>query len=75
MPLPVAGGLFGEIGLDGGRQVHARLVGQAYQHPQYVGHLVGEVFRLALLERLVAVFAGQLPTSSVRTAILVSSEK
>ena len=62
---PVAGGLLGEVGLHGGREVHARLVGQADEHPQHVGHLVGEVRVLARLERLVAVaaghHAGQLP--------------
>ena len=46
------------LSLDGRREVHARLVGQAHQHPQHVGHFVGEVLLFARLERLVAVFAG-----------------
>ena len=50
MTLLVAGGLFGEIGLNGRREVHARLVGQAHQHPQHVGHFVGEVLLFARLD-------------------------
>lgn len=79
MTLGVAGGLFGEIRLDGLRKIDARLVGQTDQHPQHVGHLIGEAVPLAGLERLVAVGAritrANSPTSSVRTAILVSSLK
>lgn len=37
MTLGVAGGLFGEIRLDGLRKIDARLVGQTDQHPQHVG--------------------------------------
>ena len=40
------------------RQVHARLVGQADQYPEYVGHLFFQVAVFAFLERLVAVAAG-----------------
>ena len=50
--------LLGEVGLHGGREVDPRLVGQADQHPQHVGHLVGKVALLALLEGLVTVGAG-----------------
>ena len=61
------------------RQVHARLVGQADQYPEYVGHLFFQVAVFAFLERLVAVAAGhdtgQFATSSVRQAMLVSSLK
>ena len=58
VPLPVAGGLLGEVGLYGGREVHARLVGQTDQHPQYVCHFIGQIVPLARLEGLVAVAAG-----------------
>ena len=49
------------------RQVNTRLVGQANEHPEYVGHLFTHIVFLAFLKAL--------PTSSVRTAILVNSEK
>ena len=71
MTLRIAGALLGEIRFDGPGQIDPRLVGQTNQHPQHVGHFVGEVLLFARLERLVA----NSPTSSVRTAILVSSLK
>ena len=58
MALLVARGLLGERGFEGGREVDARLVGEADQYPQHVGHLVGQRALLARLERLVAVAAG-----------------
>ena len=57
MTLRVAGALLGEIRFDGPGQIYPRLVGQTNQHPQHVGHFVGEILLLAGLERLVAVLA------------------
>ena len=43
MTLRVAGALLGEIRFDGPGQIDPRLVGQTNQHPQHVGHFVGEM--------------------------------
>ena len=43
MTLRVAGALLGEIRFDGPGQIYPRLVGQTNQHPQHVGHFVGEI--------------------------------
>ena len=57
MTIRVAGANIGEIRFDGPGQIYPRLVGQTNQHPQHVGHFVGEILLLAGLERLVAVLA------------------
>lgn len=51
----VAGGLLGEIRFESLREVNARLVRKADEHPQHVGHLIGEVVPLARLKGLVSI--------------------
>ena len=71
--MAVAAGLLGEVAFQGSIQVNARLVGQAHDDPQHIGQLVGQVQVVTRLARLVTIATS--PTSSVSTAILVSSLK
>lgn len=57
MPRLVAAGLLFEVLSECLREVNSRLVCQAHQHPQHVGHLVCRVLFFALLEALVAILA------------------
>lgn len=59
----VALGLFSQVLMQGGGQVNTRLVGQADEHKEYVGHFISQVLgggggKLRRLERLLAVEAG-----------------
>ena len=53
----VAAGLLFEALFEFGGEVYARLVGEADEYPQYIGHLFAQVGLFARLEALVAIGA------------------
>jgi hypothetical protein len=58
----IALGLFVHVSLKSFGQIHPRLIGQAHQDPQHIGHFIAQVFTLfSSFEGLVAVFTGHEP--------------